>query len=146
MPFLRTPRRNVPSSLSSRCSVSCSSTFKALELSMVSALPQVPIRFGFYLQFRTRPTPRPRGRGKKEVRSNRAGPALVVDAEALLRVFRHVRHAQGAPHERDPRLLGDRLQQREIPELPLAHLDLGHLVLEHPIAQRRQPGLLVSFG
>lgn len=78
-------------------------------------------------------------------RSNGARARFVVNSKTLLRIFRHVRHAQLTAHERDPRFFGDRLQLREIPELALAHLDLCDLVVEHPIAQRGQPGL-VGFG
>src|SRR5439155_21871304 len=73
--------------------------------------------------------------------SDDAGPSLVENPKALLSPFRHVRHAHGAAHERDPRLLGKRLKLRKVPELPLAHFDLGHLLIQDPVAEHGQPGL-----
>src|SRR3954469_17929917 len=67
-----------------------------------------------------------------------ARPVRVEHAEALLRVFGHRGHADLAPHEGDPRLLGERLQSGKIPELPLVHFDLSDALLKHPVPQRGQ--------
>jgi len=67
---------------------------------------------------------------------------IITDAELLLRNFRHVWHTKHAAHKRNPRLLGERLKLHEIPKLPLVHLDLCDFVVQHPIAERAQSGLL----
>src|SRR6266404_603359 len=68
--------------------------------------------------------------------------ALRVEyAETFLRVHGHVGHADLAAHEGDPRLLRERLQPGEVPELPLVHFDLGDALVQHPAPQRGEPGL-----
>jgi hypothetical protein len=79
--------------------------------------------------------------GQHRPRSNSARPSLVIDPDPLLRVFGHARHVQHAAHESGPRLLGDWLEMGEIPELALAHLDLRHVIVEHPVAERHQSRL-----
>jgi len=40
----------------------------------------------------------------------------------------------------------ERLKVGEIPELPLLHLDLGHVVVEHPSPQQGEPASLGSLN
>ena len=72
-----------------------------------------------------------------------AGSPFVENAELLLHLDGHVGHANDAPHECRPRLLGDRLQLGKVPKLPLGHLDFTDLVVEHPASQH---GETASFG
>src|ERR1700704_878653 len=75
---------------------------------------------------------------------NHARALRIVNAETLLGILGHVRHAPLPAHERDPWFLRERLKPGEVPELPLAHFNLGDPLLEHPSAERAQPGLIVD--
>src|SRR5580704_17524152 len=56
--------------------------------------------------------------------------------------FRHVRDIDRPPHEGRPRLLGKRLHRDELPELSFRHDDLGYAVVQDPVLQRGETGLL----
>ena len=74
--------------------------------------------------------------------SYHSGRIHIEDTELLLRIRRHVGHVDDAAHERRPRLFGERLKRGEVPELPLRHVDLGHLMVEHPASQHGEPAAL----
>src|ERR1043166_4065298 len=68
--------------------------------------------------------------------------SLVENPEVLLCVQRHVGNADRPAHERGPGLFREGLKVSEMPELPLLHLDLGHVDVEHPRPQHGEPASL----